>query len=258
MALGGLLAAGALGAGVSSAFGLYSQSQAEKNQGHYLAKQQAFNAEQAQIGRDWAQHMDNTKVRRRVRDMRKAGINPILAVGSGYSSAAPSSPTATSSLQNENSVNSGLTAMQSYSTMFKSITSSIADIIKASKDKQTINIKQPASDVAEDFKGGLEAIAERFFNKGGKIADKAGIPKAVQNIVAAPFSNNSAKTYEASYNRLNTVYKSMQKLRGLPKSSYSKSNFQKVANTIIRDRSLKLGQKGILLKRLRTIWSTGQ
>lgn len=39
-----------------------------------------FNAEQAQIQREWLEHMDNTKYQRAIKDMKTAGLNPVLAV----------------------------------------------------------------------------------------------------------------------------------------------------------------------------------
>lgn len=45
-----------------------------------------FNAEQAQIQRDWLEMMDNTKYQRAIKDMKSAGLNPVLAVtGNGVS-----------------------------------------------------------------------------------------------------------------------------------------------------------------------------
>lgn len=261
---GGLLGA----AGISSAFGLYAQNQAEKNQGHYLQKQQDFNAAQAAINRSWsaseaskarsyARENYQNSVLWRVADMKRAGINPILAVGGGYggsvgTAAQASSTPASSSLQSDNSVNSGLTAMQSYSSMFESMTRSIANVLKASKDKQSINIKTPISDIAESFTGGVEGIWDKWNKKGSQLGEK--VSKTVSDV----FTSASAKSYAGTNERLQTVYKQMQKLKGLPKSSYSPANYKKIANTILRDRKLRDGQKGILIKRLRTIWRTGK
>lgn len=46
-------------------------------------RQMAFNSEQAKINRDFQKEMDSTKYQRAIKDMKAAGLNPILAVTSG-------------------------------------------------------------------------------------------------------------------------------------------------------------------------------
>lgn len=53
-----------------------------------MAAQNKFNAEQAQIARDWNLEQDNTKYQRAVVDMQKAGVNPALAMKGGISTQA--------------------------------------------------------------------------------------------------------------------------------------------------------------------------
>lgn len=46
-------------------------------------RQMQFNAEQAQIQRDWLERMEGTKYQRAIKDMKTAGLNPVLAVTGG-------------------------------------------------------------------------------------------------------------------------------------------------------------------------------
>lgn len=50
-----------------------------------------YNARQAEISRKWSEYMSNTQYQRAVEDMRKAGINPILAAQNGINSGSISS-----------------------------------------------------------------------------------------------------------------------------------------------------------------------
>ena len=53
-----------------------------------MGLQNKFNAEQAQIARDWNLEQDNTKYQRAVVDMQKAGVNPALAMKGGITTQA--------------------------------------------------------------------------------------------------------------------------------------------------------------------------
>lgn len=68
-----------------------------------IAKQNAWNAEQAQISREWNLDADNTKYQRTVADMQAAGVNPALAIDGHLSTQATSNAQAT---QTESGLNS--------------------------------------------------------------------------------------------------------------------------------------------------------
>lgn len=54
-----------------------------------------FNAEEAQKQRDWEQQMSDTAYQRQVADMRAAGVNPAMAMGSSQGASTPSGSAAT-------------------------------------------------------------------------------------------------------------------------------------------------------------------
>lgn len=56
-----------------------------------------YNAYEAANSRHWQEYMSNTQYQRAVADLRKAGLNPILAVSKGMTAGVPSGATASTS-----------------------------------------------------------------------------------------------------------------------------------------------------------------
>ena len=108
-------------------------------------EQNAFNAQQAQINRDFEERMSNTAYQRSVADAIKAGLNPALMYGNG---SAASTPTG-SNAQGSASVNAaGLGEMIAQMTQLRmanadiSLKKSQENLNNAKADESKVNAKQ--------------------------------------------------------------------------------------------------------------------
>lgn len=107
-----------------------------------------YNAEQAQINRDWLTEMSNTSYQRAVADMQKAGLNPILA----FSQGGASTPSGSSASYNVGGGDTLSSLINSFSNLIssatdvlsltKSISSAGTDVKVADKSSKKSNYKQ--------------------------------------------------------------------------------------------------------------------
>lgn len=78
-----------------------------------------FSAQQAQIARQWQEYMSNTAYQRAVEDLKRAGLNPILAYYNGGSGASTPSGAMAQSHMNSGSSAYGYGNSSSYSSSYE-------------------------------------------------------------------------------------------------------------------------------------------
>lgn len=86
-----------------------------------------FNAQQAQINRDWQERMSNTQYQRQVQDMRAAGVNPALAMTGGSGAGVPSGATASAGSSNNGMSLSDILQLAQFKTQMQGLKANIAN-----------------------------------------------------------------------------------------------------------------------------------
>lgn len=147
-----------------------------------------FNAEQARLNREWQERMSNTAYQRAMKDLRKAGLNPILAYTSGAST--PTGSYASSAMGNaytdnysesrNTSHSSEYSFSESHSRERSELTSNIAN--------QLASITGATADLLSSIFGSMSDEEYNRLNKvtGGAKPKNSG--EAVHQFVTQPFA----------------------------------------------------------------------
>lgn len=114
---------------VAEAMREYGLSAAEEQE-----KNRRFNAEQAELARDWYADMSGTAYQRAVNDMKAAGLNPALMFGSGQAAATAAGSAASYSVNPGDTASHMINSFASYGKYYASMISAISGAVNGLLD----------------------------------------------------------------------------------------------------------------------------
>lgn len=98
-----------LGSSIFNATDIAFEDWQRQEQSNALARE--FNAREAEKNREWQEHMSNTSYQRMVADMKKAGINPIMAFGASGAGVGQGATASSGTTRNQAQENDGLSSL---------------------------------------------------------------------------------------------------------------------------------------------------
>lgn len=148
-------------------------------------KNREFQSAEAKRARKWEAYMSNTAVRRRMADMKVAGLNPILAAGTGgmsggASNASPGIPAGSKANAHGTTVQNELSYLKDIASSAFSMMKTQADTDKAEADAQLAREKARVISPTAEIMDRIDKFIEKFGSNAAET--KAEISKLVEGV----------------------------------------------------------------------------
>lgn len=219
--------------GIAQANNAFNASQAQMQRDwteRMTAKQMEFNASEAAKNRQWQEMLSNTAHQREIRDLKAAGLNPVLSAMNGNGASVGSGATASASLGSGSKADADTSTSGAIANLFGSI-------LGAQTALQSANINARTQEAVADKYTAMEHIVAQIAAAAG--IKQAGIHAGASRDAAAMSSSATryaagqaalASIFGSSVNSAATRYSADQHLSGTKYGADKSSDASKYAS----------------------------